>query len=212
MMNDSENFFYIVHANGQTWIELGSEGTVDIYSTNSVNVRTQGTINLHADKDINMFAGGNINLKSNAATNIGAVTTLNMASQGDMTLYSQTTIGVLSDGSLALQSQSGGSWNGGAALKFKANRIDLNGSGTATVTKPRLYPETQMDDTSFNNSTGWEVKKNALKSIVTRAPTHEPYPYHNQGVATSVNFTDGTPTPPPAAKPVPKNVSVVRTT
>ena len=210
MMNDSEDFFYIVHANGQTWIELGHEGTVDIYSTNSVNVRTQGTINLHADKDINMFSGGNINLKSNAATNIGAVTTLNMASQGDMTLYSQTTVGVLSDGSIALQAQSGGSWNGGAALKFKGDRIDLNGSGADSVTKPRLYPETLMDDTTFNSSTGWQVKKDALKSIVTRAPTHEPYPYHNKGVDASVNFTDGTPTPTPAAKPVAQNVSIVR--
>jgi len=59
-MNDSNNFIYIVHANGQTWIELGVEGTVDVFSTNSVNVRTQGDINLHADRDINMFAGRDI--------------------------------------------------------------------------------------------------------------------------------------------------------
>jgi acetyltransferase-like isoleucine patch superfamily enzyme len=72
MMNDTQNFFYIAHANGQTWIELGAEGTVDIFSTNSVNVRTQGDINLHADRDINMFAGRNINMKSKENTNIGA--------------------------------------------------------------------------------------------------------------------------------------------
>jgi hypothetical protein len=210
MMNDSENFFYIVHANGQTWIELGQEGTVDIYSTNSVNVRTQGTINLHADKDINMFAGGNINMKSNAATNIGAITTLNMACQGDMTFYSETTLGVRSDGTIALQSDGGGSWNGGAGLKFKADRIDLNGSGAATVTKPRLYPKTTLDDTTFNNTTGWQVKPNSLESIVTRAPTHEPYPFHNKGVAASVSLTEGTPTPPPAAQPVSTNWSIIR--
>jgi hypothetical protein len=127
-----------------------------------------------------------------------------------MTIYSQTAVGVLSDGTIALQSQSGGSWNGGAGLKFQADRIDLNGAGAASVTKPRLFPKTLMDDTTFNNSTGWQVKKNALESIVTRAPTHEPYPYHNKGVDASVNFTDGVPTPPPAAKPVAQNVSIVR--
>jgi hypothetical protein len=211
MMNDSENFFYIIHANGQTWIELGQEGTVDIYSTNSVNVRTQGTINLHADKDINMFAGGNINMKSNAATNIGAVTTLNMASQGDMTIYSETAVGVRSDGTLALQSVSGGSWDGGSGLKFKSDRIDLNGGGAASVSVPRLYPKTTLDDTSFDNSTGWQVKPNGLESIVTRAPTHEPYPFHNKGVAASVSLTEGTPTPPPAAEPVATDWSLVRT-
>jgi hypothetical protein len=37
MMNDSGNFFHIMHANGQTWLEFGSEGTVDVFSTNSIN-------------------------------------------------------------------------------------------------------------------------------------------------------------------------------
>jgi hypothetical protein len=209
-MNDSENFFYIVHANGQTWIELGQEGTVDIYSTNSVNVRTQGTINLHADKDINMFAGGKINMKSVAATNIGAGTTLNMASDGAMTLYSQATVGVRSDGSLALQSVGGGSWSGGGSLRLKAGRIDLNGSGAESVAKPRLYPKTTMDDTIFDNSTGWQVNPNGLESIVTRAPTHEPYPYHNKGVPVKVTLATVPPTPPPAAVAVATDVSLVR--
>jgi hypothetical protein len=210
MMNDSENFFHIVHANGQTWIELGQEGTVDVFSTNSVNVRTQGTINLHADKDINMFAGGNINMKSNAATNIGAVTTLQMASQGEMTIYGQSTVGIKADGALALQSAITGSFDGGASLRFKALRIDLNGLPANPVKTPRLYPKTTLDDTTFNNSTGWQVKPNGLESIVTRAPTHEPYPYHNQGVAASVSLTTGTPTPPPAADPVPIDWSIIR--
>ena len=209
MMNDSENFFQFIHSNGQTWIELGSEGTVDVFSTNSVNVRTKGTINLHADKDINMFAGGNINMKSNAATNIGAVTTMNMASQGAMTIYSQAPIGIRSDGSLALKSQSG-SWDGGSALKFKASRIDLNGGSATDVKVPKLYPKTTLDDTTFDNSSGWEVKVNGLESIVTRAPTHEPYPYHNKGVEASVSLTEGTPTPPPDAEPVPSSWGISR--
>jgi len=210
MMNDSQNFLYIGHANGQTWIEFGAEGTVDVYSTNSVNVRTQGTINLHADKDINMYAGGNINIKSNLATNIGAVTSLQMASQGAMTVYSQKQIGVLSDGSLALQSKSG-SWNAGSAMRLNASKIDLNGSAGATLKTPRLYPTTTMPDTKFNNSTGWQVTQNALTSIVTRAPTHEPYPYHNKGVAVATTNSDGKNSPPPAAEPVATNWSIIRT-
>jgi hypothetical protein len=202
MMNDSNDFIYIAHANGQTWIELGVEGTVDVYSTNSVNVRTEGTINLHADKDINMYAGGNISMKSGAATNIGAVTTMNLAAEAGLTLYSTAALGVRSDGSLSLQGASS-SWNGGTKLALKAGRIDLNGGSAKTVTPPKLYPKRTLDDTVFNNSTGWQVKTGALESIVTRAPTHEPYKYHNQGVLATVNFVDGQPTPPPTAEPVP---------
>ena len=210
MMNDSENFFQFIHSNGQTWIELGSEGTGDVFSTNSVNVRTQGTINLHADKDINMFAGGNINLKSNAATNIGAVTTMNIASQEAMVIYGQSTVGIKANGSLALQGKTTASISGGTSLRFSAARIDLNGLPATPVKTPKLYPKTILDDTTFNNSTGWQVKPNGLTSIVTRAPTHEPYPYHNQGVAVSVNLTEGTPTPPPDAEPVPSSWGIVR--
>jgi hypothetical protein len=67
-----------------------------------------------------------------------------------------------------------------------------------------------LDDTTFNNSTGWQVKPDGLESIVTRAPTHEPYPFHNKGVAASVSLTEGAPTPPPAAEPVPTNWSIIR--
>ena len=202
MMNDSADFIYIAHANGQTWIELGVEGTVDVYSTNSVNVRTEGTINMHADKDINMYAGGNISMKSGAATNIGAVTAMNIASEAAMTLFSTTAVGIRSDGSLSLQGKSS-SWKGGTTLSLKADRIDLNGGSAKTVTTPKLYPKRTLDDTVFNNSTGWQVKTGALESIVTRAPTHEPYKYHNQGVSVVVDFVSGQPTPPPTAEPVP---------
>ena len=79
-MSDDGETFYITHANGQSWIELGKAGNIDVFSTNSVNVRTQGTINLHADKDVNINAGNDVNIKaantfnteSTENTNIGA--------------------------------------------------------------------------------------------------------------------------------------------
>ena len=48
-----------------------------------------------------------------------------------------------------------------------------------------------------------------LESIVNRAPTHEPYPYHNKGVDVVVQFEDGQPSPPPGAEPVPAGVEIV---
>ena len=94
-------------------------------------------------------------------------------------------------------------------MAFKAGRIDLNGGSAKTVTPPKLYPKRTLDDTTFNNSTGWQVKAGALESIVTRAPTHEPYKYHNQGVSVVVNLVDGQPTPPPNAVPVPEGWDLI---
>jgi hypothetical protein len=207
-MSDSGDFFYIIHANGQTWVELGKEGTLDVFSTNSVNVRTQGDINLHADRDINMYAGRNINAKSKENITLEAELNLTATAQENLKLYSKSYIGVLADGTLALNSAGSGSWNGGSTLIFSAGGIDLNGPSAATVPAPRPLVKTVMDDTEFNTSTGWQTLPNGLESIVSRAPTHEPYSYHNEGVDVKVALEEGTPTPPPGAEPVPAGVEI----
>ena len=206
-MNDSGDFFYITHANGQTWLEFGREGTVDVFSTNSVNIRTQGDINMHADRDINMYAGGNIQVKSEKSTTMEAVTDFNISSQKDFKIYSKATLGVKADGTMALQSADG-SWLGGESLLFTAGGIDLNGPTAPAVTPPKPIAIIELDDTKFSTAKGWEVDPDALKTIVPRAPTHEPYPYHNKGVDVKIKFEEGKPTPPPGATPVPAGVTI----
>jgi hypothetical protein len=207
-MNDTGNFLYIIHANGQTWIELGVEGTVDVFSTNSVNIRTQGDINLHADRDINMYAGRDFKVKANTSIAMEAVVNTTITAQADLKLYSKAAVGIRADGSLALHSEGGG-WAGGGSLAFSAGGIDLNGPAAATVEAPRPLQKTKLDDTTFDNLKGWQVEKEKLESIVTRAPTHEPYPYHNKGVDAEIAFEAGTPAPPPGAPPVPAGVEIV---
>jgi hypothetical protein len=206
-MNDSGNFFYITHANGQTWLEFGKEGTVDVFSTNSVNIRSKGDINMHADRDINMYAGGNIQVKTANAMTVEAMTDLNISAQRDFKIYSKNTIGIKADGTLALNS-AGGSWNGGDALLFTAGGIDLNGPAAATVTAPKPIAKILLSDTEFDTAKGWQVKDDALETIVPRAPTHEPYPYHNLGVDVKVKLEQGKPPPPPGAPAVPAGVVV----
>ena len=206
-MNDSGNFFYITHANGQTWLEFGKEGTIDVFSTNSVNIRTQGDINMHADRNINMYAGGNIQVKTANAMTVEAMTDLNISAQRDFKIYSKNTIGIKADGTLALNSASG-SWNGGDALLFTAGGIDLNGPAAATVTAPIPIAKILLADTEFDTAKGWQVKDSALETIVPRAPTHEPYPYHNLGVDVKIKLEQGKPPPPPGAPAVPAGVVV----
>jgi hypothetical protein len=188
-MSDDGDCFYIIHANGQTWLEFGKQGTVDVFSTNSVNVRTQGTINLHADRDINMFAGGAINMKS-TAFKVQADASLDLIGTGSMTLYSKNLIGIKSDGSLNLKNTSAGSWDAGSAMNLKAGCISLNSGGGAPVNTPTNLRDLNLADTVFKADLGWVAEFGKLKTIVTRAPTHEPYPYHNQGVSAVTNLSE----------------------
>ena len=201
-MSDDGNFLYIIHANGQTWLELGQEGTLDVYATNSVNVRTQGTINLHADEDINMYAGKKINMKSAGNTTIESDKKITLHSTDETVLYSKARIAVRADGTLALFSNKG-SWDAGPSMALKAGGIDLNGVAAENVEPPKKLEKRTMPETEFNQATGWQVAPVGLESIVTRAPTHEPWPFHNQGVSVEVKMEPGQPSTPPNTPTLP---------
>jgi len=190
-MSDDGNCFYICHANGQSWIELGQNGTIDLYSTNSVNVRTQGTLNLHADRDINMYAGGSIKAKAGLDLSLEGVKGVNVSTSQAIAMYGQTRVGIRSDGALALQSKAG-SWNGGGSLNFKASVINLNGGSAAPVTPVRSMSGFKLADTRWIGNKGWTSEPGVLSTIVTRAPTHEPFKGHNSGVDVTTDLNDTT--------------------
>ena len=191
-MSDDGDCFYITHANGQTWIELGKAGTVDVFSTNSVNIRTQGDINLHADRNINMYAGGNIKMKAKNNLKLEGNTGMTLYSDQGITLYGKTKIGIRSDGTCALKGKTS-SWDGGSSLNLKGSVINLNGARTLPVSAVPSMAGVRLADTTFVTNQGWTVQPGTLDTIVTRAPTHEPWPYHNRGVNVATNLNSQAP-------------------
>jgi hypothetical protein len=209
-MSDDGNCFYICHANGQVWLELGQEGTLDVYSTNSINLRTAGTLNLHADKDVNIYAGENLNMKSKKVMSLQSEDDLSVACKKAMTLFTEGKMGMKSGTTFAIKSKLA-TIDGGAALSLKGLLLSLNGGPTLPVTAPKGLTKYLMPDTSFNNSTGWVVSPSGLESIVTRAPTHEPWPYHNQGVPVKTKLQNGQTTASPGAPTLPDGVTITKT-
>jgi len=201
-MSDDGDCFYITHANGQTWLEFGKQGTVDVFSTNSVNIRTQGDINLHADRNINMYAGGSIRAKAEQLIKLEGVAGMTLMSDQSIKLFSKTALSIRSDGTLALKSKSG-SWDGGNSLNLRGKVINLNGAATLPASSVTTMTGYNLADTVFVANQGWTVQPGTLKTIVTRAPTHEPYPYHNRGVNVTTNLNPVSTVTPT----VPSNVS-----
>lgn len=156
-----------------------------------------------------MYAGGSIKAKAIEDITLQADADLTVIAQQNLKLYSKSRITINADGRLALQSASG-SWNGGSELKFTAGGIDLNGPAADILSAPNNLTTTILDDTTFSSATGWTVKTDGLESIVTRAPTHEPYPYHNKGVDIEIPLEAGQPPPNPGAVPVPAGFEVAR--
>ena len=189
-MSDDGDCFYIIHANGQTWLEFGTEGTVDVYATNSINLRTEGDLNLHADKKVNINAGDSLYIKGKKIL-VTSDNSIDIAANQLLTMYGKAKADLSTSGSLNLSSTIGG-WSSTALLSLSATgRLDLNGIPPAPVVPPTVLQDYEFPDVKFQSGKGWVAEPGALKSIVTRAPTHEPYPFHNRGVEATVQLDKG---------------------
>jgi len=62
LLHNSEDLIYIANAAGTSWIELTSNGKIDIYAQDSISVHSAQDLNFTADRDINLSAGENFNL------------------------------------------------------------------------------------------------------------------------------------------------------
>ena len=66
LLHNSEDLIYIGNSRGTSWIEMTSNGKIDVYAADSISVHSENDINIKADRDVNMEAGRNINMKATA--------------------------------------------------------------------------------------------------------------------------------------------------
>jgi predicted chitinase len=72
LLHNSQDLIYIANSKGTAWIELTSNGKIDIFAQDSVSIHTENDFNFRADRDINLEAGRNFHVKvgKNMETNI----------------------------------------------------------------------------------------------------------------------------------------------
>lgn len=85
LMHNTEDLIYIGNARGTTWIEMSSNGKIDIYAQDSVSIHTEQDLNITADRDINLNAGRNFNIKAGGDGRIETVGNHNIKAGGNHT-------------------------------------------------------------------------------------------------------------------------------
>jgi hypothetical protein len=194
LFHNTEDLIYITNSRGTAWIELTSDGKIDIYAQDSISVRTQNDLNFYADRDINMEAGRNFNLKvaERHQTEVGmdkiCIVNGNVAIQVDGTHDEQiagTTQLTVTGGDFNLNTSGGNNFTSGGDMQISAantaidgGNINLNSgkaSASGTATPPDPLP-------TIDNPT--EVDGTTITSIMARVPTTEPYPHHENLDAT----------------------------
>jgi len=201
LMSDDGQCLFIIHSNGQSWIELGKEGTIDMYSTNSVNIRTQGDLNLHADNNININATKQLNIQAESI-NINSEKETSHKVGTDYSVYTKGKETHKVDAQMSFESGSDASFASKNLTYINGSKVNLNTGSTGTV--PKVVPPIPIQahtDTLFDAIKGYAAAPGKLLSIVSRAPAHAPWANWGQGVdvKTSTNASSELPSPPSPA-------------
>lgn len=199
LMSDSGQTLFIIHANGQSWIELGKEGTIDMYATNSVNIRSQGDLNLHADNNVNIQASKSLNISANEGIQIETEKDMKFRSGGSFNNYTIGSYTVKVDGRMSMGAAGEASYASGSATFINGSKINLN-TGSASLV-PAEVPQLSIvahTDTLNDSQKGWIAAPGKLLSIVSRAPAHAPWSAAGQAVdvKTSGSAADNLPSNP----------------
>jgi hypothetical protein len=195
LMSDDGQTLFIVHSNGQSYIELGKEGTIDCYSTNSFNVRTQGDINLHADNNLNIHAGKKFNLYADEI-NINSNKSTTQVVGENHSIYTKGTFTYKIDGSMSMFAKGESSYASSSTMFVNGSIINLNTGSTSVVPQiVQTIPFIAHTDTLYDKVKGYAAAPAKLVSITSRAPAHMPWANAGQGVDVKTSTDAGTELP-----------------
>lgn len=149
LLSDSCGFIYAISKDGQSWLELGNDGSVNIYGAQSISV--------HSGKDLNLVAQGAVNIEGNDV-NIKSRTS-------DIRMESKDDYHVTAGANLYHTAKKNANLLVTGNYKETAQKIDMNGPRADEAKQPPL------NDLSVN--AGFR------QSIASAAPEAEPWGGHS---------------------------------
>lgn len=83
LLHNSHDLIYIANSKGTAWVELTSNGKIDIYAQDSVSIHSEADFNFLADRDVNIEAGRDINMYAGGSFQMDVVNNYTLVIQGD---------------------------------------------------------------------------------------------------------------------------------
>ena len=181
LLSDTNNTIYIGHADGSSWIELNADGALNVYTTSAMSFRAEGTINLHTDSDFNLNAVGDVNIKAGGKFAVNSGTTELL--QTDLKVESNGKIAFKAGGDFLVDAQGKISLKAGGVFAVEGSGIFQNSGKTVSVPSFTPIQINKLPDTvDSGDGNAWNIVPGALSTIVTIAPSHEPYYRGETGV------------------------------
>jgi putative chitinase len=200
LMHNTNDLIYIANSKGTAWIELTSNGKIDIYAHDSVSIHTENDFNFKAERDINLEAGRNFNVRAvgNMETNVAGFYNLLVDDYAKISIKNNKdeSVGgdlkITVDNNMHLKTKTGdikqtagANIHNYASANYYATAIQINQNATPAQKADSALIPTQLPLYSLPNrqvASGWAngkfYKAAPLTSIMQRAPTHEPWDQH----------------------------------
>lgn len=184
LMHDTDGSIYIANGSGNAWIEMQSNGRIDLYSgIGGINFRTEGDMNFHSDLNMNFHANKQVRMSSanemihsaDSMLNIGEKAILNSSPKGSIRDYSRDGISSFTDGT-QLHGSRGQFHLAGAQVHFNStNASDLWGPKWLNKDKVGMQLREEGDvELSNKGIRPLESFTRKTKTTVHRFVTHEP--------------------------------------
>ena len=178
LLHNSEDLIYIGNAKGTTWIELTSNGKIDIYAQDSVSIHTENDLNILADRDINLEAKRNVNIKAGGTFHAESGANAEIVAGADGFLTTTGTLNVKTNGANKITSGTTTDIKAGGNITQTGAQIHLNGPAAADASAAEKLSTHKNPVTAVES--GWKSKyqKGTVESIMKRVPMHEPWILH----------------------------------
>jgi hypothetical protein len=205
LLHNSEDLIYISNSRGTSWIEMTSDGKIDIFAEDSISVHTKQDFNFYADRDVNIEAGRNINMKASAKYADEADTDANGFESGRVYIESKHPTKIKAGGSTSITSGANfdvfttlsNNLTAGATTNLlstaghfeTAATINMNGipaTPALPVVELPVYDNLVVDPGQAEWIGTRYIASETLKSIMKRIPQHEPWVSHENLVVTVV--------------------------
>lgn len=199
LLHNSQDLVYIANSKGSAWIELTSNGKIDVYAKDSVSIHTEADFNFRADRDINLEAGRNINIRAlgNMETNVAGHYFLIVDDNAKIAIKNdkEETVGqdfklsvgqdthLLTTNNTMLSTGKQFNVAAGGQYRESAAEIHMNGPAATGAEAASLPPQISTYKLpNRDSSVGWAngnfYKAPDISSIMQRVPTHEPWDQH----------------------------------
>jgi len=173
LLHNSSDLIYIANSKGTAWVELTSNGKIDIYAEDSVSIHSEVDFNFRADRDINIEAGRNININAAGGIEMDCVDRFYLLCDADGKIQFSGNANLSTGDEIRLQSGGNSSYISGA--DFFANATGAMNLSSAGSMK-------QSSNADFNVTASGNYLETAAQ-IHMNGPAAAPA---NQGTAAEV--------------------------